>query len=403
MPAFLENLFSDIRKDPKMTDPGLTSYFELIEVLRSGRAGVRTFGDMAFLLEACWLKSQDQQVRFRELINMRREGLTALLEAFLENTNQETVEGASGSVNIIGKPEPTVTQDTVIETQETGREMNEVQTEDVVRTEEQLGSYHFVLDTGSSENHVQVTGPPVQRGAHHRNFLFTRDYLPVGNRQLRQAWRSLQLESPGGDTDRLDMIKTVNFSAKQGFFSDFFYRKKKVNQLKIFFFIDSGSSMLAEESMCEELLRTAQASHIGNAVVPLYFKDIPQFDLKQNDWIFTDKNEMESFYLKRLCLQLPKRNVAALVLSEAGTLREDNDPAKLTVTQSFVQALHRQIESVIWINPAPKSRWTNNRSLYLATQVGLFDSNRSDIEKAIASLSGKQVIKTTISHAANQN
>lgn len=403
MPAFLESLFNAIRKDPKMTDPGLTSYFELIEVLRSGRAGARTFEDVAFLLEACWLKSQEQQRRFRELVSARREGINALLEAFLENTEQARVKpepiAGEGADDTTGSQK----QENFTDNPESNGETEETQTGEQTTTEEQLGSYHFVLDTGLSKSPAQLSGPRGQRGGAHQGFLFTSDYLPIENRQLRQAWRTLQLESKGGNTDRIDMVKTINFSAKQGFFSDFFYRKKKVNQLNIFLFIDSGSSMLAEEAMGEELLRTAKESYIGNAVVPLYFQDIPQFDQKQNDWVFTDKNGLERFFLKRLCFQLARRNAAALVFSDAGAFREDQDAAKMTGTELFIQTLHEYMQSVIWINPAPKDRWTNNRSLYLGLQVGLFDSNRSDIEKAIASLSGKQVIKTTISHAASQN
>jgi uncharacterized protein with von Willebrand factor type A (vWA) domain len=231
-------------------------------------------------------------------------------------------------------------------------------------------------------------------------YLFTNDYFPVASRQLQQMWRSLKNRQEGRDSEEMNIIRTIEYTAEQGYFSRFLYDRQLLNQLQLFVFLDQGESMVAMQEFGLELCLTAKLSDVHSRLEPYYFNRLPLSDLPTDDYIFTSEDWTRSFTMRKMFSKFNRKDIVVLIYSDAGALRDELDPDRVLRTRQFVRRLYDLTGYIAWLNPAPMNRWEGSNAGLISGELPMFEANRNGLENAIAALKGKLIVKNSTAYAA---
>ena len=406
--AILYDLFDTIRSDARYGLPGLEEYYLLLELLRSEEFALDSFDDLAFVLETCWLKSEQQRFAFRELLEQRRQGLLqwvtmlereARTEATVDNRTARTdAQGGADPVLPTGTDkqppaDPVVKQPAEINTPgQAGPAANDNAFGDT--------GFRLELDTTAASTWQLNVAAQTDKTFLEQPYLFTNDFFPIGNRALQQAWRRLINKQKARDSFELDVERTIAFIARQGYFSRFVYKKEEVNPLQLFVLLDQSDSMIAVGDFGRELCRTAEESQAHGELQPFYFNQYPNVDEAAGDDIVTNEDWTRSVALKRLFAPYPKKDIVVLIYSDAGALHKELHPERVQATQAFIRRLSRLSAYVAWLNPAPSHRWSDTNAGLLASILPMFETSRNGLDGAIAALKGRSIIKNDSHHVA---
>jgi hypothetical protein len=406
--TILYDLFDTIRGDARYGHPGLEEYYLLLELLRSEEAAFDSFDDLAFVLETCWLKSEQQRFAFRELLEQRREGLlqwVATLErevrAAANVDNDATRTAAQGGADPVlptgmgplPSADPIVRQPAAVNTSgQAGLTASDTEFGDT--------GFRLDLDKTAAKTWALNVAAQTDKTFLQQPYLFTNDFFPIGNRALQQAWRRLINKQKARDSFELDVERTIAFIARQGYFSRFVYKKEEVNPLQLFIFLDQSDSMIAVGDFGLELCRTAEESQAHGELPPFYFNQYPNVDEVDEDDIVTNDDWTRSVALKRLFAPYPKKDIVVLIYSDAGALQKELHPERVQATQEFIRRLSRLSAYVAWLNPAPSHRWPDTNAGRLAATLPMFETSRNGLDGAIAALKGRSIIKNDSHHAA---
>jgi uncharacterized protein with von Willebrand factor type A (vWA) domain len=399
----LYNLYKEIHSDKQWISPGLEEYYLLHDALNSPQVKLRSFDEVAFLLETIWLKSHHQREKFRSLLELRRGAILELIKYLQQNdavtdklpTKQKDADDKTTTETSSQLERPELKEDSKESTKQNESQLKEEltnATDTTKKLNEDTGSTVFSLgeeEAGIStvlnlSSQKQAALPIVDTP-----YIFTDDYLPVKNRQLQQAWRSLKNKQEGQDSTEMHIQKTIEHTAKQGYFSNFQFQKKTINQVQLFLFLDQSESMIAVESFGKELCNTAKESELHAKLVPWFFYQVPEWDEKRNDYLVRNEDWTETISLRKLFFRLNKKDIVVLLYSDAGALKEDENSERIGQTIKFIRHLYHHCAYIAWLNPAPKYRWQETNAQSISAEVPMFETNRNEVENAIAALKGK--------------
>jgi uncharacterized protein len=215
-------------------------------------------------------------------------------------------------------------------------------------------------------------------------FVWSSDYLPVTQRQLKQSWRHLCRMVREGMATELDLDRTVNQIARQGIFLEPFLVPKRVNRTELILLIDRDGSMVAFHALADRLIDTAL---LGGRLVKAetyYFHNCPV------GYLYRDSVHSESEPVMEVLTKLRRDRAVVLIFSDGGAARGGFNQDRVELTMTFLQQLRLQVRYVAWLNPIPKSRWAGTTAAEIARVVPMFDGTREGLDLVIDVLRGKQ-------------
>ncbi len=405
--TILYDLFDTIRSDARYGHPGLEEYYLLLKLLRSNDFALDCFDDLAFALETCWLKSEQQRFAFRELLEERRQGLlqwaaTLVREAQQAATIDSTTTSPAGPVTAdpaAAHPTDTKPVDPIVNKPQEPTAPGQASP---AANDTEFGDtgFRLELDTAAAATWALTVTAQTDKTFLQQPYLFTNDYFPIGNRALQQAWRRLINKQQGQNSYELDVERTIAFIARHGYFSRFVYKKEAVNPLQLFVLLDQADSMIAVGDFGLELCRSAEESQAHGQLQPYYFNQYPNVDDSTGDDLVTNDNWTRSVPLRRLFAPYPRKDIVVLIYSDAGALHKEFQPERVEATQQFIRRLSRLSAYVAWLNPAPFHRWPATNAVLLASLLPMFETSRNGLDGAIAALKGRSIIKTDSHHVA---
>ncbi|MDB5202347.1 MAG: hypothetical protein JWQ27_1756 [Ferruginibacter sp.] len=387
----LYHLYNEMREDKQWISPGLDEYYLLFDLFETGYP-VKTFDDFAFIIETIWLKSHHQKQKLRDLLELRRKMILQFVASLATDGPAQKTQVDEQVKEPATTTDPKLPDVVLKPADENNAKPVTDKLPDISLEEDTAyGNTRFSISQHNSSKAsvlkfetAKETILPLQQIP----YLFTNDYFPIQSRHMQQAWRTLKNKQEGEDGPDLDIDKTIDHTAKQGYFSSLEYEKRILNQLQLFIFLDQSESMIAVEEFGKELCSSAFASDLHAHAIPWYFYQLPQKN-ENGDYLFTNEDWTESASLRTLLFNLNKKNIVILIYSDAGALRNCNETARLKETIDFIKVLNKRTAYIAWLNPAPKNRWKGNNAERISAELPMFETERRDLENAVAALKGK--------------
>ncbi|HEV7780437.1 MAG TPA: hypothetical protein VGO58_04180, partial [Chitinophagaceae bacterium] len=139
---------------------------------------------------------------------------------------------------------------------------------------------------------------------------------------------------------------------------------------------------------------TAIQSGMHEKLVPFYFFETPQRDILHDDHLLTSEDWTSSIRLKRLFSGINKKNIVVMIYSDAGALKNNYDPDRVSRTLAFIDQLHHLAAYIVWVNPAPENRWPGTNAEPISLGIPMYETERSAVVTAISVLKGKAPVST---------
>ncbi|HEY6901241.1 MAG TPA: hypothetical protein VI233_11380 [Puia sp.] len=400
MTPLLFDFYRQFLQDKEWVSPGLDGYFLLNELMESPHFRPKNFQDLAHAMETIWLKSQQHQERFRQLLEERR---TLLLEVLAEGerarrgTTALPADLPQNAKAPIAGPSLSA-EDPAARYGEKPKEKKAVEETPPKKTPEdrqidsrEVPGFSISYSEGDASDAfvLQQRLEQERQSEVQRPYFFTNDYFPIRNRQLQQAWRSLRAGKEAGQSDDINFPRTIRDKARQGYLFDFAYHRKMANELQLFVLIDESETMVAVENFGREICEAAAASNRYTDLKPLYFNKLPLPGKEGDDYLFSYEALAPYVSLSRLFAPFNKKNILVLIYSDMGVFRNELDPIRVDSTREFIRWLFKRTGYIAWVNPAPKHRWAGTNAGELQDDTPMFEAGKGEFENAIATLKGK--------------
>jgi len=214
--------------------------------------------------------------------------------------------------------------------------------------------------------------------------LPTGDYLPVTRRQMKQSWRYLRRMVRSGPPVELDMAATVDDIGRQGMLLTPVFRPRRVNQAEVLLLIDQDGSMAPFHGLSQRLVETArQGGRLTQARV-CYFHNCPV------RMLFHDPYCQSADTVNQVIQAITSDYAGALIVSDGGAAYGRWNPGRLALTEQFLAQMSRRVRYFAWLNPMPHDRWPGTTAGAIASQVPMFEFNRTGLDQAIGVLRGQR-------------
>lgn len=213
------------------------------------------------------------------------------------------------------------------------------------------------------------------------SFLDRNKFLPLDIRRLYQMLLTVRRISLDGERSDWNFEESLNTIIRQGYLTEFAYRRQSRQWLGLHLVLDYGGSMAAFDHFSDLMAEFVRAVGGQNSFV-WYCHNTP------SEAIFTDKDTREDVvladWLKILASQPPAQ---ILIFSDAGAARGYRNPDRLAATDSFLDKLKKH--RLAWVNPMPRARWVNTTAANIANKVPMFDATDANFVAAMQSIKGK--------------
>lgn len=213
--------------------------------------------------------------------------------------------------------------------------------------------------------------------------LFTEDYLPVTRRQMKQSWRYLRRMVRSGPPIELDMQATVNDIGRQGILLAPLFRPRRVNQAEVLLLIDQEGSMVPFHGLSQRLVETVRRGGRLTQAKVYYFHNCPVRVL------FHDPYCQSADTVDQVIQAIASDYAGVLVVSDGGAAHGRWNPNRLALTEQFLAQMSRRVRYFAWLNPMPRDRWSGTTAGAIASQVPMFEFNRTGLDQAIGVLRGQ--------------
>jgi len=191
-----------------------------------------------------------------------------------------------------------------------------------------------------------------------RNLDGTRE---LGTRNIKVALRRLRRFAREGAADELDIERTINGTARQGWL-DIRMRPERHNAVKLLLFLDVGGSMDPHISLCEELFSAAR-SEFKNLEF-FYFHNCPYEGVwKDNRRRSTERTAMWDLLHKyghdHKVILVGDAAMSPYEITHAGGSVEhfNEEPGAV-----WLQRLVTTYPAAAWLNPAAEAHWGYSHS-----------------------------------------
>ena len=214
-------------------------------------------------------------------------------------------------------------------------------------------------------------------------FVFSTDYLPVTQRQMKQMWRHLRRLTKEGIATELDIEATVNQIGRYGMMLEPVLSPARVNRTELLLLIDQDGSMVPFHSLSVRLGETASRGGQLGAAGIYYFHNCPV------GYLYYDPVHQQAEPIENVLARLRQNRVVALIFSDAGAARGGLNSERIELTKVFLKQLKQHVRYVAWLNPIPKKRWLSTTAGEIAGLVPMFEATREGLDSAINALRGR--------------
>ena len=371
--GFLYRFFHRIRQTLGI-ELGIGEYLLLMEALKKGYDANDTEA-IYRLCKRLWLKSQDQEDIFFHLFQQEAKEEILLLQRRLQILNaQKKKETEQKQAESKSEVEIEKSSDKAEASQTDAKESNErIQTKEQESIQYETESVSLQFQDGKEGEEHLIS----------RKFLFSPQYHPISEREMKQNLRFLRNKIPVGNSDKIHIPATVKQVAERAYFEDIVYQKKFVNKLQLLVFIDIGSSMLAFQELGKQLERSVlKGGGQANSSV-FFFKEAP------SEHIRLKRDGTQQLTLDELKQSIIPNYTNAIIFSDAGASLPEADRERLLNNWSFLDFVMPLVQHSVWLNPMPSNRWQNTPAALLSQVVPMVSCDKIGFSKAVKILRGK--------------
>jgi uncharacterized protein with von Willebrand factor type A (vWA) domain len=190
----------------------------------------------------------------------------------------------------------------------------------------------------------------------------------LGTRNIKVALRRLRKFAREGAADELDIDRTINGTAKQGWL-DIHMRPERHNAVKLLLFLDVGGSMDPFIKLCEELF-SAATTEFKNLEF-FYFHNCPYEGLwKDNRRRFSERtNTWDVLHKYGHDYKLIFVGDASMspyeITHPGGSVEHFNEEAGVT----WMHRLTNTYPATAWLNPVPEKQWGYSQSVKIIREL----------------------------------
>jgi uncharacterized protein with von Willebrand factor type A (vWA) domain len=190
----------------------------------------------------------------------------------------------------------------------------------------------------------------------------------LGTRNIKVALRRLRKFAREGAADELDIDRTINGTAKQGWL-DIHMRPERHNAVKLLLFLDVGGSMDPFIKLCEELF-SAATTEFKNLEF-FYFHNCPYEGLwKDNRRRFSERtNTWDVLHKYGHDYKLIFVGDASMspyeITHPGGSVEHFNEEAGVT----WMHRLTNTYPAAAWLNPVPEKQWGYSQSVKIIREL----------------------------------
>jgi len=190
----------------------------------------------------------------------------------------------------------------------------------------------------------------------------------LGTRNIKVALRRLRKFAREGAADELDIDRTVDGTAKQGWL-DIHMRAERHNAVKLLLFLDVGGSMDPFIKLCEELF-SAATSEFKNLEF-FYFHNCPyegvwkdnrrRFSERTNTWDILHKygHDYKLIFVGDASMSPYE------ITHPGGSVEHFNEEAGVT----WMHRLTNTYPAAAWLNPVPEKQWGYSQSVKIIREL----------------------------------
>ena len=221
-----------------------------------------------------------------------------------------------------------------------------------------------------------------------REFKDLDDSRELGTRNLKMALRKLRRFARTGAADELDLDRTVQGTARQGWL-DLAFRPERRNAVKVLLFFDVGGSMDWHIAQTEELFSAARAEF--KTMEHFYFHNC----LYEGVWKNNARRWQERTPTWDVLHTYPA-DYKVIFVGDASM-----SPYEVVVPGGSVEHMNEEAGAVwlqrvldiydhaVWLNPVPEDRWRYTQSIGMIRQImaeRMFPLTLDGLDRAIAEL-----------------
>lgn len=207
-------------------------------------------------------------------------------------------------------------------------------------------------------------------------------YWPVSRRFMSYMWRYLRRPVHDGPADILNIVATVEKTAKQGFFLAPVYERRTRNYAHLVLLIDQGGSMTPFHRFSRNLAETAQHESGVGVVDVFYFHDVIAGSVYLDPFMTTTIQFDE-------VLEHSTADTSVLIASDAGAARGGRKLERIKATTEFLYRLKQQTSMIAWLNPMPNDRWAYTSAQIISHLIPMFQMDSDGFSNAIDVVRGQ--------------
>lgn len=190
----------------------------------------------------------------------------------------------------------------------------------------------------------------------------------LGTRNIKIALRRLRKFAREGAADELDILGTIDGTARQGWL-DIKMRPERRNAVKLLLFLDVGGSMDPFIKLCEELF-SAATTEFKNLEF-FYFHNCPYEGVwKDNKRRWSERHQMWDILHKYghdyKVIFVGDASMSAYEITHPGGSVEHFNEESGAV---WLQRITHVYPAAVWLNPVPEAHWGYTQSVKLIKQL----------------------------------
>ena len=190
-----------------------------------------------------------------------------------------------------------------------------------------------------------------------------RQHDPISPVDARRAWQRLDVEEEIRTRFDLNLPKTVQRIAQQGYFDAPVLQPRQFRSLNLVLLMDRGGSMAPTHDFCDRWRRSLEQGVRFRRIRTAYFHDTIRED------VFLDAHRNRPIPLHRLLRPFPPRQTAVLIVTDAGAARGNTNTRRVLAHRKLAARLGRSHFIQLWLNPFRPSYWERNVAAQIARIV----------------------------------
>lgn len=216
------------------------------------------------------------------------------------------------------------------------------------------------------------------------------DSVQLGTRNIKVALRRLRKWARTGAAEELDLDRTIDKTAKEGYL-DLVLRPEKRNSVNVLLFLDVGGSMDPHVKVCEELFSAARTEfknmeyfYFHNCLYEGVWKD----NRRRHNEVKNTWDVLHSYSSDYKVIFVGDATMSPYEISYPGGSVEHWNEEPGAIWLKRVVDIYKDF---IWLNPTPQTAWEYTGSIQLIREVigqhRMFEMTLQGLDEAMRELS----------------